>query len=429
MRRFTLLAAAAVMATAGCGGGDDDAAPAPGSGPTPTTTATAAARAAEPILAVSSGADGTRLSWVDGMTLEPVDGRSAAVPFSTAVGELSPDGTEVAVGASEGGSVGIVDLEEMRTLGRAETTGSFVQQLHWAAPDLLLAAIGGVSSQAVAIDPQSAEVLGKHDLGGTILYAEEAPGALVFLVAPSTGIGPARVVVFDGGQLRSARLGQVPAGWEQAGESEEDYRARQSVPALAVEPSGARALVVPAGDRVAEVDLTTMAVSYHDLAEPVSLLGRLRDWLEPAAHAKGLDGPDRNAVWLPNGLVAVSGNQYVQDGDEVDVTPAGLALIDPGDWSVRRLSDEPGWATFRDGALLASAWREGSNEQTLVVFDPDGTRRFTLAREDADLSQTHAGLLYATTSGGTRFEIVDLQTGETVAVAKPRRATHLLYLD
>jgi hypothetical protein len=38
------------------------------------------------------------------------------------------------------------------------------------------------------------------------------------------------------------------------------------------------------------------------------------------------------------------------------MTPAGLSLIDPSDWSVRRLSDEPVWVTFRGGALVASAW-------------------------------------------------------------------------
>jgi hypothetical protein len=82
-----------------------------------------------------------------------------------------------------------------------------------------------------------------------------------------------------------------------------------------------------------------MQVRYHDLTEPVSLLGRLRDWLEPAAHAKMVDGPDRNAVWLPSGLVAVSGNTYASEGDTLDVTPAGLSLIDPSDWSTRRVSD------------------------------------------------------------------------------------------
>jgi hypothetical protein len=423
MRLRLLALAAAVAAVAGCGGTGDEAA-------TPsTTTKPASPAAAEPLLAVSSDAEGSRLAWVDGLTLEPADGRSVTLPFFAGNGELSPDGASVAVGANEGGRVELVDLEEMRSLGTVETGGSFVQKLHWVGPGLLLAALGGLPSQAVAIDPETREVLAVRDLGGTVVQAEETESELVFLVAPAEGIGPARVVVFDGGDLRTAKLGEVRAGWEQVGDSAEDYRTRQSVPGLAVDPSGSRALVVPAGGRVAEVDLATMDVRYHDLTEPVSLLGRLRDWLEPEAQAKAIDGPDRSAVWLPSGMVAVSGNEYVSNGDDMSITPAGLSLIDPGDWSVRRLSDQPGWVTFRDGAVLASAWEEGSDEQTVIVFDPDGTLRFSLARTGADLSQTHGGYLYATTHDGTRFEIVDLATGETVAEAKPKRETYLLYLD
>ena len=108
--------------------------------------------------------------------------------------------------------------------------------------------------------------------------------------------------------------------------------------------------------------------------------------------------------------------------------PAGLSLIDPSDWSVHRLSDEPSWVTFRGGALVASAWKGGSNEQKLLAYDPDGTPRFSLVRESADLSQTNGSHLYATTHNGTRFEIVDLETGETVGQAAPRRETWLLYL-
>jgi fructose 1,6-bisphosphatase len=64
-----------------------------------------------------------------------------------------------------------------------------------------------------------------------------------------------------------------------------------------------------------------------------------------------------------------------------------------------------------------------------MAFDPEGTLRFTLVREAADLSQTNGSHLYATTYNGTRFEIVDLETGKTVGRAAPKRVTWLLYLD
>jgi hypothetical protein len=420
MRSRSFLLAAIALALAGCGGKDDDAAPTPAGPSSPPP--------AEPLLAASSDPAGSRLTRVSGRTLEPVEGRSVSIPFIVGVAERSPDGRSLAVGDAEGGTVKLVDVELMRALGTVDVgPAPFVEKLHWARRDLLLASLGGVPSRVAAIDPVTRQVLSVRNLGGTMLYSEPAGDSLVLLVAPSHGIGSARLVVFDGRALRTAELSDVRAGWGEEG-SKEDYRAHQSVPALAVEPSDDRALVVPAGGQVAEVDLASLKVTYHDLSEPVSLLGRLRDWLEPSAHAKMLQGPDRNAVWLPTGLVAVSGAQYATEGDQDEMTPAGLSLIDPSDWSVRRLSDEPVWVTFRGGALLASAWKEGSDEQALFGFNPDGTPRFTLARE-ADLSQTSGSHLYATTHDGTRFEIIDLETGQTVGRAAPRRETWLLQLD
>ena len=65
----------------------------------------------------------------------------------------------------------------------------------------------------------------------------------------------------------------------------------------------------------------------------------------------------------------------------------------------------------------------------LIVFDTDGEPRFSIARKGADLSQVSGNHLYATTHNGTRFEIIDLQTGELVARAQPRRETWILRTD
>ena len=61
----------------------------------------------------------------------------------------------------------------MRSLGTVETDGSFVMELHWVRPTCSSRRSGDVPSRAVAINPQTREVLAVHDLGGTILYAEE----------------------------------------------------------------------------------------------------------------------------------------------------------------------------------------------------------------------------------------------------------------
>jgi hypothetical protein len=94
--RFLVLAVT-VVALAGCGGKDDDAVRPP-AGPS-------SAPPAKPLLAASSDRAGSRLGWVDGRTLEPVDGPSVPVPFFVGVAEHSPDGGSLAVGDSEGGAV------------------------------------------------------------------------------------------------------------------------------------------------------------------------------------------------------------------------------------------------------------------------------------------------------------------------------------
>jgi hypothetical protein len=76
-----------------------------------------------------------------------------------------------------------------------------------------------------------------------------------------------------------------------------DFRARcpQQIPGLAVAPDGRRAVVIPAGGRVADVDIDALRVSYHELSERTSVFKRLLNWLEPEAEAKTVAGPNRFA--------------------------------------------------------------------------------------------------------------------------------------
>src|SRR4029450_9041797 len=102
----------------------------------------------------------------------------------------------------------------------------------------------------------------------------------------------------------SLPLAEVPAGLETIDPQRSVQRL--AIPALAVDPAGARALVVPAAAPLAEVALASGRVVYHDVHEAVSLLGGLRNWLEPSAEAKTAEGTERQAVWVGEQLVAVS---------------------------------------------------------------------------------------------------------------------------
>jgi hypothetical protein len=421
MFRSLALTGAAWLTLAACGGTEEAATPPPAPAKPPPTDA---------VLAAWSDASGSELFWADGRTMEPVKDRSYPVPFFHGTAERSPDGAMLAVGGSETAVVDIVDLKRMRSMGTIElSAGTTVDRLHWPTTDRILASLWGEQPQVAALQPGARKPIAVHDLNGMILKSSPAGDGLVLLLAPADRIGPARLALFDGEKVQYVDLPDVRAGWDESGEQEE-YRARQLVPALAVDPSGSRAVVIAPGNRAVEVDLASLTTTSHDLVQAASLLERFRNWLEPGAWAKMIDGPELNAVWLPTGLIALSGVTYASEGDSVRATPAGLGLVDPANWSLRHVSDAPAWVTLREGTLLGSAWNEDSSAQSVHVFGPDGTPRFEIERRgQADLSQTAGEHLYVSTQDGREFEIVDLTTGQTVGRASPERPAYIVYTE
>src|SRR4029453_12863769 len=114
-----------------------------------------------------------------------------------------------------------------------------------------------------------------------------------------------------------------------------------------------------------------------DVPEPVSLLGRLRNWLEPAAEAKTAEGPERQAEWGGEHLVAVSRQDTYQtvEGEE-KTTPAGLALIDVRNWTKRILDEHASRFSFSAGTLLAygTTWTDATHERGMGLTG-DGLHR------------------------------------------------------
>ena len=424
MLRSFALTAAAWLTLASCGGTEEAATPPP---PAP---ATAKPAADDTVLAAWSDTRGSEIFWADAATLEPANDLSYPVPFFFGAAEYSPDGALLAVGGSETGIVDVIDLKRMRSTGSIELpAGTSVDRLHWPEDDRILASLWGERSQVATLQPSARKPVLTRELDGMILKTVPTGNGIVLLLAPADGIGQAQLALFDGDEVRYVELPGIRAGWDESGE-QEDYRARQLLPALAVDPSGSRAVVIAPGNRAVDVDLDSLTATSHELAQPASLLERFRNWLEPGAWAKMIDGPELNAVWLPSGLIALSGVTYTTEGDSVHATPAGLALVDPGSWSVRHVSEAPAWVTLRGDALLGSSWDERSTSQTLHVFGPDGSERFALERQgQADLSQTAGGRLYVSTQDGRKVEIVDLATGETLGRAAPKRPAYLVFTD
>jgi hypothetical protein len=290
------------------------------------------------------------------------------------------------------------------------------------------------SVEVISIDAGTMKVVSRQRLSNALVQAGRAGGTLVLVVGPAVGIGTATLVVIDpSGAVRTATLSRTVAGRDMPNEEEQpDFsKLRQDIPGLAVDPDGGRAFVVPASGAVAAVSLASLAVSYHDVAQPVSLLGRLHDWLEPNAAAKGINGPIRTARWLGNGVLAVTGGDEAISGDpsqnvRMTWTPAGLKLIDTNTWGSKLIDRGADTFTVAGDTLLATGARWDSQEEMragmgLVAYGFDGARKVAALRGSAAyVLLAFRGRAYVAVADNAHVtKVVDLANG---AMLKDRRA-------
>jgi len=371
--------------------------------------------------------DASFVARLDARSLEPLPGPRAPLGHAGGSWALSPDGSQVVFAGYR--AIRFIELDRMRVLADIPGRGDF-GAVAWPEPRRVLLATGfnwedGV--EAVVVDPIARRVLSRRSLGGSLQRFVPTDDGLVLLLAPrSGGIGSARVVVLSAdGSVRMLGLERIPAGFEHEeldGGLVDHYR----TPGLAVDPSAETAFVVGAEEVVAEVDLGSLGVRYHALRETTSLLGRLRDWIEPAAEAKGVsDGSLRSAVWLGNGLLAVAGfddhASFDQEGNQTQrTTPAGVALVDTRTWSKRTLEPAGTAAALAGGLLFAYGGRWNSDTGVsegagLSAFDRAGERLFRLFGDepvwDVQVARPFAYVSFDDSCDG---RIVDLRAGEVL---------------
>ncbi len=215
----------------------------------------------------------------------------------------------------------------------------------WLAPRRVVAVVqqpwGAGPLRLVVVDPLGRRVLLRRRLAGAseLERAVATRRSLVLLLAPARGprrtaVGAARLLSIDrGGRVRSVLLARLKAGSDSL-RSGAGYLPRTWLPGLAVSADGARAVVVSGGAPIAEVDLRTFTVAYHEPRRTLAMLALLRNSFEPQAAAKGeVEGPQRTALWLPGGTVAVTG--FGGNGQRSS-TPAGLTLVNTAAGSSRR---------------------------------------------------------------------------------------------
>jgi hypothetical protein len=339
---------------------------------------------------------------------------------------FSPDESSVALAGAAPLEIRLVDVRRMRLDKVLPLPRDFagpreepaVASLAWPTERRILALVewGAWSHALVVIDPFERRIVSRETIEGTLVAQARTNDGLALLLAPIGRIGPARLLLMDSaGDQRSIALADVPAGLETI-DSQRSVQ-RLAIPALAVDPAGARALVLPAAGPVAEVDLASGRVDYHEVHEPVSLIGRLRNWLEPAAEAKTAEGPERQAVWVGEHLVAVSGqdiHERAKGGEQT--TPAGVALIDVRRWTKRILDEHASQVSFSAGTLLAygTTWTDATHERGmgLTGYGLDGQERFHLFENEPIYFVETAGPYAYVWRGRQSPVAVDLRSGK-----------------
>jgi hypothetical protein len=373
MARWGPVVAAAVVAL---GGG---AAPV-GSAPALT------AKVAPPTLGMLHEGLSTKLVRID-RSLHALPGARLEVGLNTFAWSLSPEGSMLALGGDGNGTyvpdVLLVETSTLRSLGRVRLARrGWVVATGWAPGGLLRAVISHEHVTVATVDAARRTVVASRSLEGQVLHVAHSRDALVLLLGSATAIVPARVaVVRPSGEIDVAVLRGVQAGSEKTGRAD-GAEFRGLTPALAVDPDRGLAFVVPATGDVAEIELDGLRVTYHALAQRISLLGRLAHWLEPEAHAKSIEGPTRHAR-MRGSLLVVSGGDYSVSRKRPPFTPAGVRVIDTRTWSARSIAPgADGFYLAGDVVLGMSAhWSSELHYPRRIGVDAyglDGRRRFHL---------------------------------------------------
>jgi hypothetical protein len=397
-------------------------------------TASARPAKAPPMIGISYASPHGTLAWFEPMTLEMLPGRKARLGGHFGSWAFSNGRRFLALGSCEGPGartpgIRFVDAHRMRVLGDLPLSPyrrGCASALTWLRPERLLAVVStgtASTSEVVLVNTRTRRVLRRSPLPASPTAVGRTTEELILLFSSFGEFGPARIAVVDSeGTVRMRAVERILAGTVVDGTSAE-YRARTIQPGLAVDPDGRRAIVVPASGPVADVDLVTLDVSYHELDEP-SLFGRLIRWLTPAAQAKVMEGPVREARWLGGGMLAVSGtDNSVEAGtsgpERFLQIPAGVRLIDTRSWTSRLLEPEASGFALGAGLVVAQGGRWDSDDERgfgpgLRAFDLDGEERWRLHAGEYRWMDTAGSVGYVHIAGGMA-DVVDLAAGAVVS--------------
>jgi hypothetical protein len=390
-------------------------------------TSPAGAASERPLLGLLEGRESATLVRVDSRTLRALPagarrlGPVASWSFSPGLSRLVV-ATVGRPGVCPRSSLRFFDARTLRPSGELALGSGGVEALAWLRNDRLLAVrytCGSGAFSLAVVDPVRGEVLESESIDGEIVRFVPTTTRVVALVAARGSIAPARLLVIDvNGVVRARTLDAISAGAQHGPGDVERYQR----PGLAVADD--RAFVVTTG-LTAEIDLERLGVAYHSQRTL-------------SAAAKASEGWSRQALWLGDGRIVVSGKDeetFTTAGDVLNVRdrPAGLTEIDTRSWKVRVIDSEADWFVRVDRLVYVgrNSWDSSTQRMTVMgvaAYDVEGNQRFhVVPGSPAHLALEYRGRAYVGLDPrGGRYVVIDVESGRVVGTRRGRLPRVLL---
>jgi hypothetical protein len=339
---------------------------------------------------------------VDARTLRPVR-HGAHFGRPAREWSFSPNRKELALGPT------IFDLATLRVARRISIQDVDLFTSVWLRPDLL-EGVGAEDAEdggyeLVTADPRSGAVRTQTPLDVTfqddVVYGvtRAADGIAFLLVSLQSGAPTTLVVAGPDGSVRKVVLGRIGSGFV-PGAGQAGY----SIPAFAVDAAGGRAFVTAAGDPVAEIDLASLGVTYHERVAAFA----------GASGAKRAAGAVRAAAYLPGGLLALTGSSAT--------AAAGLALVNTRTWTVRVVDHTTSAVLIAGRRLLAFGTHGRASKRAgagVTAYAFDGTRRFhRLDRSAVAGASVFGRFAYLDETSSGRRAVLDMTTSRILRRGK-----------
>jgi hypothetical protein len=351
------------------------------------------------------GLSGVSVVQLDPLTLKPLS--RAAPTGAPNVGLVGRFGVRAAF-TTGSAAIRFLNHMTMRWEFRVAYPGAPAETV-WNFADRMVTVTQSSTAEMIIVDPTKRRLAAFRSLGGSLSATATTRDQIVAVVAPLEGIGAAKLVVIDDrGHIQTARLPGIQAGTETV--STDPYTLRYARPALAIDSTGKRAVVIAADGNIADVRLDTLATASHSVSSR-SL----------TAVRKMASGTSRTALWINSTTLALTGTDVSFNADGQHSTPAGLTLIDTRDWSARSVDTTTSGIAFSGVALLAFGGT------SVAGYSIDGDLRYRLFgdRPVWGVDCIAGSFAYFADPTGKRFTIVDTLTGAIVGTVETKAPTQL----